>query len=283
MSELPEEENPNPLFALEKQYPFFKRTPRRRRIAAKLDKIIGIAGLSEMPASVPIGHRNPYQAGHQFLEVTIDGTEEFLAKMPKTGATLVVANHPYGALDALIASDLTLRVRPDAGIFGNAVLIHPVHNEWLLPLEILSKSPDATRRNLQSMRSALSHLKSGGCVLIFPAGEVERWRWPKLRVEEGEWTTHAARLALKSGATILPVAFPGENPLWFHLPGAIHRTLRLLALPRAFLSLRGKTIPIRTGDPIPIEALPSDPIAFTEAVRQHVLRLGGRHEQAGKE
>ncbi|MGJ8725663.1 MAG: 1-acyl-sn-glycerol-3-phosphate acyltransferase [Roseibacillus sp.] len=280
MSDIPEQENPNPLFALAKQYPFFARTPRRRRIAAKLDQIIGLAGLSAMPASIPIGHRNPYQAGHQYLDIAIEGTDDFLAKIPKTGPTLVVANHPYGALDALIASDLTLRVRPDALIFGNAVLVHPVHEEWLLPLEILDESSAARRRNLDSMRRALTHLQAGGCVLIFPAGEVERWRWPRLRIEEGAWTAHLARLALKSKATILPLAYPGENPLWFHLPGALHPTLRLLALPRAFLSLRGRTIPIRTGQPIPIESLPSDPHALTEAVRQVVLRLAGREDQS---
>ena len=279
MPDAPAQESPDPLFAIEKQYPFFARTPRRRRIAAKLDKILGIAGLSAMVSSVPVGHRNPYQAGHQFLDVTIDGADEFLAKIPKSGPTVVVANHTYGPLDALIASDLTLRVRPDALIFGNAVLEHPVHKEWLLPLEILDESPAARRLNLQSMRRALSHLKAGGCVLIFPAGEVERWRWSRVRVEEGEWTTHLARLALKSQATILPVAYPGENPLWFHLPGALHPTLRLLALPHAFLSFRGKTIPIRTGNPLPIKTLPSDPKALTTAVRQIVLRLAGREDQ----
>lgn len=210
------------------------------------------------------------------MEVTIDDVDDFASKIPPTGPCLVVANHPYGALDALVASELTLIARPNALIFGNAVLVHPCQADWFLPLEILDESPEARRKNIDSMRRALVHLKTGGCVLIFPSGEVERWRWSKCRIEEGAWTTHLARLAQKSNATLLPVAFPGENPLWFHLPGAIHPLLRLLALPRAFLSLRGSTMTLRTGHPIACQDLPADPHEFTEEVRRFVLRLAQR-------
>lgn len=273
-------ESPDPLFALARQYPAFAKSPGRLQLAARLDRWLGLAGLSEMPASIPIGHRNPYLAGRQFMDVEIEGAGEFANQMPQSGPVLVVANHPYGALDALIASDLTLASRPDTLVFGNAVLAHPVHREWFLPLEILDESPAARRLNLESMRRALLHLKNGGCVLIFPAGEVERWRWPRLSIEEGQWTTHLARLAQKSQAQILPLAFPGENPLWFHLPGALHPTLRLLALPRAFLSLRGHTIPVRTGRALKCDDLPLDPLAFTHTVRRHVLQLANRGEQS---
>lgn len=276
MSVTPPAESPDPLFALEKEYPFFARTPRRRRIAGKLDQLLGLAGLSAMPASIPLGHRNPYRAGREFMDVAIEGGDDFQQIIPKTGATLVVANHPYGALDALVASDLTLAARPDSLIFGNAVLTHPVQADWFLPLEILDESPAARRRNLESMRRALRHLKNGGCVLIFPAGEVERWRWSRLGVEEGQWTNHLARLAKKSDATVVPLGFPGTNPLWFHLPGALHPKMRLFALPRAFLSLRGKTISVKTGSPLATKDLPADPNAFTNTVRKAVLRLAGR-------
>lgn len=278
----PARENPNPLFALEKEYPFLARGPRRRKLAAWLDQVLGLAGLSAMPASVPPGHRNPYRAGRHFMEVGIDGAEDFAKHVPRSGPTLIVANHPYGAMDAVVASDLTLRARPDALIFGNAVLVHPVHEDWLLPLEILDSSPAARRMNLDSMRRALVHLKGGGCVLIFPAGEVERWRWGRLRVEEGRWTHHLARLAQKSHATVLPLGFPGRNPLWFHLPGALHPQMRLFALPRAFLSLRGKTVSIRTGNPLFADKLPSDPQEFTETVRQVVLHLAGRDKETDR-
>lgn len=278
----PEDQSPDPIFALAKEFPFLARSARRRKFADKLDRILGLAGLSAMPASIPSGHRNPYQAGRQFMDLTIDGRDEFEALIPKTGPTLVVANHPYGALDALVASELTLAARPDALIFGNAVLAHPAHTKWFLPLEILDESPAARRLNLKTMRRALAHLKSGGCVLIFPAGEVERWRWSKLRIEEGQWTNHLARLAQKSNASILPLGFPGENPLWFHLPGALHPTLRLLALPRAFLSLRSQSIPIRTGSPLSSAQLPSAPSEFIDFVRKTVLGLANREIEGNR-
>ena len=269
-------ENPDPLFALAKQYPFFARGPRRLKLSEKLDHLLALDRLSAMPASVPVGHRNPYQAGRQHNKVSIKGAEEFAARIPKSGPTIVVANHPFGAVDALIASELALEARPDTLVFGNAVLSHRCQTEWFLPLEILDESPAARRLNLSSMRRALAHLKNGGCIVIFPAGEVERWRWSRLAIEEGKWTTHLGRLALKSQATILPLGFPEENPLWFHLPGAVHPTLRLMALPRAYHALHGKTVTLYTGKPLPAASLPTDITEFTTAVREIVLQLANR-------
>ena len=275
-------ESPDPFFALAKQFPFFARTSPRRKLAAKLDSLLGLTGLSAMLSHIPLGHRNPYRAGREFMECEIEGREAFEKLIPKSGPTLVVANHSYGALDAIVASELTLNSRPDTLVFGNSVMAHPVHKEWYLPVEILDDSPSAHRRNLDSMRRALAHLKAGGCVLIFPAGEVERWRWDQLRIEEGLWSTHLARLARKSQATISPLAFPEGNPLWFHLPGALHPFLRLLALPRAFLSLRGTTVPVKAAPPIPYHQLPSDPEEFTNAVRKVVLRLANRESDGDR-
>ncbi len=269
-------DSPNPLFALEKEYPFFAQTPLRRRIAAKLDHLLGLAGMSDMLASIPPGHRNPYQSSREYIEAEIEDRTEFNKLIPQSGPTIVVANHPFGALDAIVASELALTARPDTLVFGNAVLSHPAQNEWFLPLEILDDSPASRQVNLQSMKRALLHLRKGGCIVIFPAGEVERWRWSQLSIQEGVWTTHLARLVLKSGASILPLGFPGENPLWFHLPGAIHPTLRLLALPHAFLSRRGETVPVKVGPPISISNLPKNPDELTAAVRDQVLKLANR-------
>ena len=78
--------------------------------------------------------------------------------------------------------------------------------------------------------------------------------------------------------------YPGENPLWFHLPGAIHKTLRLLAASACipFLTRKNDTDPHRR--PHSHQGLAfSEPIAFTKAVRDVVMRLSGRDEQADKE
>ncbi|MEM9079172.1 MAG: 1-acyl-sn-glycerol-3-phosphate acyltransferase [Verrucomicrobiota bacterium] len=269
-------DNADPLFSLERSYPFFRKSPLRQKIARLLDRTLGLDQLSSIPANVPHGYQNPYQHARQQRGWTIDDLDNFSARIPKSGPTIVIANHPYGALDAFIASELTLTSRPDMRVFGNAVLNHPCHQHCFLPLEILDESPEARRRNLQSLRTALTHLKNGGCLLIFPAGEVERWRWSTRRIEEGPWTPHLARLAQKSHATILPTAFPGENPLWFHLPGTIQPTLRLLAMPRAFLNLEKSTIPFRTGSPIPPQNLPSNPQNLTAFLRKNVLQLANR-------
>src|SRR5437762_1156729 len=47
------------------------------------------------------------------LSVEYDLADEDLAKIPAAGPVVVVANHPFGAMDAVILGDVLTHVRPD--------------------------------------------------------------------------------------------------------------------------------------------------------------------------
>jgi putative hemolysin len=179
--------------------------------------------------------------------------------IPARGAALVVSNHPFGGADALAQIALCLRRRPDFFVLANEVAARaPGIGRHFLPLSILG-GRDAARKNAATLKTALDHLRGGGLLGVFPAGEVSTWR-PRLgRVADGPWSPHIAALAVKAAAPVLPLRFFGRNPPWFHLAGALHPFVRTALLPHALLAAGGRPVVCRAGDPIEPEELAAQP------------------------
>lgn len=175
-------------------------------------------------------------------------TDSAWLDVPEDGPLLLVANHPFGGVDAMFLGAMCLRTRREAMMFANEVVAElPAIRGSLLPLSILGAG-DAARKNAPSLRKALGLLKSGGALAVFPAGEVARWRGAG--VEEGPWSAHIAALAQRTAATVMPVRFFGAAPPWFHLLGGLHPLVRTALLPRVMLAARGGRVEFRAGQPV---------------------------------
>jgi putative hemolysin len=184
------------------------------------------------------------------LEITVRVAPEDLARVPRTGAALVVANHPFGILDGAALGAVLLRVRPDTKILTNS-LVAAVdeldrHCIQIDPFE----RPGARGKNILGLRKAIAHLRGGGVLAVFPSGEVSHWQFRQSEVTDPEWNTTAARLARLSGAPVVPALFVGRNSLPFHLLGIIHPRLRTIQLSREFLKKAGQEIELRIGTPV---------------------------------
>jgi putative hemolysin len=86
-----------------------------------------------------------------------------------------------------------------------------------------------------------------------------------------------ARLAIKSGALIVPANIAGRNRTWFYRAGVMHPAARTLLLPRELLAKRGARIKVRLGPPLTLAR--HKPAArraenVTALLRAHVERLG---------
>ncbi len=209
-----------------------------------------------------------FKAFLDIMEIELDG-KGVADAIPSKGPVVMIANHPHGGAEPLALTTLALRARPDVKVFGNVeVQALAGIEKWLLPLEILGEG--AARKNLSVMKQALNHLRGGGLLAVFPAGAVSHWQRETGRVEDPPWPPHTARIVNKSGASVLPVRFFGQNGPLFQALGMIHPLLRSALIPRAFLAMRGRTVRCRAGMVLNRSDLPRDPEEINIALRRAV-------------
>ena len=166
-------------------------------------------------------------------------------RIPATGPVIAVANHPFGMLDGVILGALALRVRSDVKILANHLLgaIPELARHCLFVDPFDTKESKHT--NSRSLKQAITHLRTGGMLIIFPAGEVSHWQFKHGEISDPEWSDVVPRLVQATRSAVLPVLFMGTNSVPFHLVGLIHPMLRTARLPRELLNKSGKEIEIR--------------------------------------
>ncbi|WP_245883816.1 1-acyl-sn-glycerol-3-phosphate acyltransferase [Hasllibacter halocynthiae] len=160
------------------------------------------------------------------LGIDLRTPEAEIARLPRTGPLVVVANHPHGLVDGLALAALVARRRPDHAILARALLtgVREVE-EHTIPVPF-PHDPDARCGMLAMRAEATARLARGGCVALFPAGGVaaaERALGPAV---EGEWSAFTAKLIRRSGAGVVPVRFGGRNSRAYQIAGRLSPVLR---------------------------------------------------------
>lgn len=229
-----------------------QRRPVRRLLTEALENLIGIPGLNEIyyaslnqPADRPFADRVLAA-----MNVRYDAGEADLARIPATGPLVVVANHPYGGIEGVVLASLLRRVRPDVKLLVNYLLACiPEFRDSFFFVDPFG-GRGAAARNLSAMKSALRFVKQGGCLGVFPAGEVSHLTWRKRCVTDPAWSESVGRIVRQTGASVLPVFFDGQNGAVFQLAGLVHPRLRTALLPRAMIDRKRKTMSFRVGSVI---------------------------------
>ena len=189
------------------------------------------------------------------LNVKYLAFQEDLAKIPKTGPFILVSNHPLGALDGVIMCKILTEIRPDFKVMGNFLLTK------IKPMEpyVISVNPFEKRKeaysSMSGMREALKHLSDGGCLGIFPAGEVSNKNNEYNEILDKEWQEPALKLIKKAQVPVVPMYFHAKNSKLFYNVSKIHPDLQTLLLPSEMVNKREKPIKIRIGRPVTTKIL----------------------------
>lgn len=184
------------------------------------------------------------------LNVKYLAFQEDLAKIPKTGPFILVSNHPLGALDGVIMCKILTEIRPDFKVMGNFLLTK------IKPMEpyVISVNPFEKRKeaysSMSGMREALKHLSEGGCMGIFPAGEVSNKNNEYNEILDKEWQEPALKLIKKAQVPVVPMYFHAKNSKLFYNVSKIHPDLQTLMIPAEMVNKREKPIKIRIGRPV---------------------------------
>jgi putative hemolysin len=203
------------------------------------------------------------------LDIRVRCDADRLAAVPRTGPLVVVANHPFGVVDGLVLCHLVSTVRADVKVIAMSTLCRvPEVREYVLPINFAG-TRDAVTTSARSRRAARAHLEAGGCLVMFPAGQVSTARHVFGPAEDADWHPFAGRLILATGAAALPVRFEGQNSVLFQLASRIHPTLRLSLLLGEAANRMGGDVTVHIGAPVPFEALRrfTDPKALVDCLR----------------
>lgn len=211
------------------------------------------------------------------MGINIETPPEEIARIPATGPLVVVSNHPSGLVDGMVLAEMVNRVRSDFKILTRSLLTGiPEVEEFMIPVPFPHED-NARELGLQMRDETMKHLKAGGVIILFPAGKVamsEGWWGPAV---EGEWNVFTHKIVRSSGATILPIYFPGQNSRAFQIANQVSDTIRQgLLLYEIKRCLFKPTRPV-IGQPIPAEELKNwegNPRGFLAWLREHTLALG---------
>ncbi|MBF8457154.1 lysophospholipid acyltransferase family protein [Kaistella sp. G5-32] len=180
---------------------------------------------------------------------------EDLAKIPKTGPFILVSNHPLGGIDGILMTKILTEIRPDFKIMGNFLLekIEPM-KPFVIPVNPFENRKEV-RNSSVGMRETLKHLETGGCVGIFPAGEVSNRNNKFNEIQDKPWEKAALKLIKMAKVPVVPMYFHAKNSHIFYQLAKIHPDLQTLMLPTEMMRDREQPIRIRIGKPVSLKVL----------------------------
>ena len=218
-----------------------------------------------------------WRATLSVMDIDLLTPEDQLAKIPASGPTVLVANHPHGLVDGMILADLIGRVRPDYRILTRSILtgIDEDAASYMIPVPF-PHEPDAQKKMIEMRRNTMEHLKSGGLVALFPSGVVASSETMFGPAVEAEWNVFTAKMIRTSGAAVVPCYFPGSNSRWYQIANRISATLRQALLLREIVHACGKPQKPVVGEPFDADEVKKrmeEPRAFMAWMRDKTLAL----------
>lgn len=207
-----------------------------------------------------------------------------VARIPRDGPVVLVANHPHGLVDGMVLAAILGRVRGNYRILARSILsgIDASASSFMISVPFLHEA-DAQARMVAMRSQAMAHLARGGLVALFPAGGVAASATLWGPAIEAPWSPFTAKMIRNSGACVVPAFFPGANSRAYQVAGRLSATLRQGLLLREVAGAMNRPQAPVVGEAIGPEELAArlhDPRAGMAWLRERTLALGhGRPAQ----
>ncbi|MCK7589297.1 lysophospholipid acyltransferase family protein [Subsaxibacter sp. CAU 1640] len=248
-----------------------------------LMKVLKISTLNK------IYNRNKHLSNVEFLDAILDDfqikfeiPEEDFKRLPKDGAYITISNHPLGGIDGILLLKLMLQQRPDFKIMANFLLhrIEPM-KPYILAVNPFEEHKDA-KSSIAGFKSAITHLRDGYPLGIFPAGEVSTYRDGKLVIDR-PWEEAAMKLVQKAEVPVVPIYFHAKNSKLFYKLSKISDTFRTAKLPSELLTQKRRVIKVRIGRPLSVADQKEQKTLqeFSEFLRKKTYMLSNSFDQKG--
>jgi putative hemolysin len=211
------------------------------------------------------------------MRIALEIAPESLRRIPTRGPLVVVSNHPHGLVDGMVLAALVGRVRDDYKILVRSLLTGiPQIERFLIPVPFPHEA-QARGKGLEMRRRAMAQLAAGGAVILFPSGSVAASPTLLGAAVEAPWAPFTANLIQRTGATVVPVFFPGGNSRAYLIAARLSPTLRQgMLLHEVVQALDRPQSPV-VGEPIHADCLADiegGPRALVAHLRKEVLALG---------
>ncbi|MBD1364199.1 lysophospholipid acyltransferase family protein [Mucilaginibacter sp. ZT4R22] len=189
--------------------------------------------------------------------IEIDFDERELRHIPKNGAFIAIANHPYGGIEGMVLLKILCMARPDAKLMANFLLKKiPNLADYFVAVNPFENVEHSS--SISGLKNTLELLNSGTPIGIFPAGEVSTFKMEKKEVTDRLWHPVVGKIIAKAKVPVVPIYFHGNNGLLFNLLSLIHPALRTAKLPSELFNKQGHTIKLRIGKPIKVADIPDN-------------------------
>lgn len=247
-----------------------------RAVELMTGKLPLLRKIREFEARGVVGGNEFWDRALDVMGIELKTPAEQIARLPRTGPVVVVANHPHGLVDGMIFAAMIGKVRTDYRILSRSLLTGVKEVSEFLIAVPFPHEEDSFQASIRMREQTMAHLKGGGVVALFPSGQVahaKTWFGP---AEEAPWNPFTARLVRRSGATVVPMYFPGQNSRLYQIAAQTSATIRQgLLLHEVVHSLNKPQAPV-IGTPItPAEMEPwhDRPGEFIAWLRERTLAL----------
>ncbi len=192
----------------------------------------------------------------QSLDIDHQIVNGSISRIPDKGASIIVANHPFGGIDGVALAHFLMQKRDDVKVLTNEFLCRiPELKDIFIGVDLFNfKSKE---KNMMAIKEAISWVNNGHQLLIFPSGQVSSYDKKMGTICDPIWKNTASSIALKANAKVTPIFIEGFNSQFFHYLGRIHPRLRTMWLVRELINKEGSILKFRIGKTLESKELSS--------------------------